>query len=207
MKKTALYKWYGKFEQGDTSATDEPSTGRPSSISTKKIETVKELLDSDRRMTFRDITIRTGYTFGTVFRIIHNEPGMRRICARWIPHMIGENQMRKKRPGMLQTAILHHDNAPLHRAAQTTETIKRLGFERLDKPLTHQTWPLVIFFLFSLIKSVLRGTRFEDVADHPVEVQQAIAKIPFHSYREWFLSWVQRCRRCVDYEGHFFEME
>ena len=49
--------------------------------------------------------------------------------------MIGENQMRKKRPGMLQTAILHHDNAPLHRAAQTTETIKRLGFELLDNPL------------------------------------------------------------------------
>ena len=90
------------------------------------METVKELLDSDRWMTFRHITIRTGKTFGTVFRIIHNELGMRRICARWIPHMIDENQMRKKRPGMLQTAILH---ARLHRAAQTTETIKRLGFE------------------------------------------------------------------------------
>ena len=52
------------------------------------------------------------------------------------------------RPGMLQTAILYHDNAPTHRAAQTTETIKRLGFELLDHPLTHQTWPLVIVFYF-----------------------------------------------------------
>ena len=64
----------------------------------------------------------------------------------------------EKRPGMLQTAILHHDNAPFHRAAQTTEKIKRLVFELLDHPLTHQTWPLVIYFLFPLIKSVLRGT-------------------------------------------------
>ena len=63
-------------------------------------------------------------------------------------HTCGENQMRKKRPVMLQTANLHHDNAPLHRAAQTTETIKRLGFELLDNPLTHQTWPLAIFFYF-----------------------------------------------------------
>ena len=93
MKKTALYKWYSKFEQGDNSVTDEPRPGRPSSISSKKIETVKELLDSDRQMTIRDIKIRTGYTFGTVFRIIHKELGMRRICARWIPHMIDENQM------------------------------------------------------------------------------------------------------------------
>ena len=51
LKKTALYKWYSKFKQGDNSVTDEPSPGRPSSISTKKIKTVKELLDSDRRMT------------------------------------------------------------------------------------------------------------------------------------------------------------
>ena len=129
MKKTALNKWYSKFEQGDNSVTGEPRPGRPSSISTKKIEIVKELLDSDRQMTIRDIIIRTGNTFGTMFRIIHNELGMRRFCARWIPHMIDEN-----RPGMLQTAIIHHDNAPSHRAAQTTETIKSFGYELLDHP-------------------------------------------------------------------------
>ena len=76
MKKTALYKWYSKFEQGYNSITDEQRPGCPSSISTKKIETVKELLDSDRWMTITsDITIRTGYTFSTVFRNIHNELG------------------------------------------------------------------------------------------------------------------------------------
>ena len=51
MKKTALYKWYSKFEQGDNSVTDEPRPGCPSSISTKKIEKVKERLHSDREMT------------------------------------------------------------------------------------------------------------------------------------------------------------
>ena len=61
MKKTALYKWYSKFERGDNSVTDEPRPDRPS---TNKIETVKELLDSDRQMTIRDITIRTGIPSG-----------------------------------------------------------------------------------------------------------------------------------------------
>ena len=89
-----------------------------------------------------------------MLRIIHNELGMRRICARWIPHMIDE-----KRPGMLQTAIIHPDNAPSHRAAQTTETTKRLGFELLDHPpYSPELAPCDFFFLFPLIKSVLRGT-------------------------------------------------
>ena len=46
MKKTALYKWYNKLERGDDSVTDEPRPDHPTSTSTKKIETVKELLDS-----------------------------------------------------------------------------------------------------------------------------------------------------------------
>ena len=45
----------------------------------------------------------------------------------WIPHMIDE-----KRPGILQTAILKHDNTTSHRAAQSMETIKTLHFEVLD---------------------------------------------------------------------------
>ena len=115
--------------------------------------------------------------------------------------------MQKKRPGMLQTAILHHDNAPSHRAAQTTETIKRLGFELLDHPPYSPDLALCDFFLFPLIKRVLRGRRFEDVADLPVAVQQAIAEIPVISYRECFLSWVKRCRKCVGYKGRYFERE
>ena len=61
MKKTALLKWYKKFEQGNNFVTDEPWPGHPLSISTKKVETVKELLDFNRQMTIRDITIRTGF--------------------------------------------------------------------------------------------------------------------------------------------------
>ena len=57
--KKSLYKRYSKFERGDNSVTDEPRPDRPSSISTKKIETVEGLLDSGRRMSIIDITIMT----------------------------------------------------------------------------------------------------------------------------------------------------
>ena len=50
-----------------------------------------------------------------------------------------------KRYGMLQAAILHHDNAPSHKAAQTTETIIRLCFELLDDPILARLGPLWLF--------------------------------------------------------------
>ena len=59
MKKTALYSINDTVSLSEA-VTDEPRLDRPLSISTKKIETVKELLDSDRRMTIRYFTIRTG---------------------------------------------------------------------------------------------------------------------------------------------------
>ena len=77
----------------------------------------------------------------------------------------------KKRPGMLQTAIIHHDNAPSRTAAQTTEILKRLGFGHIDHhPYSPDLAPCD-FFLFPLIKSVFKGTRFEEVAYLPVPVQ------------------------------------
>ena len=104
------------------------------------------LFDSDRRMTkLKILSLWLGIPL--VPWIIHNELCIRRICASWISHMIDEN-----RSGMLQTAILQHDNTASHRAVQNTKTIKWL----LDNPLTHQTWPPCNYFLFPLIKSVLR---------------------------------------------------
>ena len=45
-----------------------------------------------------------------------------------------------------------------------------LALNYIDNPLTHLDMALVICFLFLLIKCVLRGTRFEDVADVPFAV-------------------------------------
>ena len=46
---------------------------------------VKELPDNDHRMTVRNICDKTEYSYGTVFSVIHDELGMRRLGARSIP--------------------------------------------------------------------------------------------------------------------------
>ena len=106
-----------------------------------------------------------------------------------------------------QLSFTKTTHRPIEQHRLCTETIKRLGFELLDNPSCSPDLTPCDFFLFPLIKSVLRGTRFQDFADRPVAVQQAIAEIRVNLYNECFLSWVKRCRKCVDYKGHYFERE
>ena len=83
---------------------------------------------------------------------------------------------------MLQTAIIHHDSAPSHRATQTTETIKDSALNLYTTPYSPDLAPFDLFSI-SIDQECLRGKRFGDVADLPNVVQQAIDEIPVNSYR------------------------
>ena len=63
------------------------------------------------------------------------------------------------------------------------------------------------WYLIVSIPDLCNLTYFEDVADLPVAVQQAIAEIPVNSYRECFIFSVKRCRKSGDCKGHYFERE
>ena len=86
MKRTALHKWYSWYENGYESMMDEQRSGRPTSITSQKVQEIKELLDKDRRITVREVSPQVG----TVHTIIHETLNMRSLCARWIPKMLSE---------------------------------------------------------------------------------------------------------------------
>ena len=92
MKRTALHKWYSRYENGYESVMDEQHSGRPTSITSQKVQEIKELLDKDRRITVREVSQRVDCSVGTVHTIIHDNLNMRRLCARWIIKMLSECQ-------------------------------------------------------------------------------------------------------------------
>ena len=92
MKRTALHKWYSRYENGYESVMDEQRSGRPTSITSQKVQEIKELLDKDRRITVREVSQRVDCSVGTVHTIIHDNLNMRRLCAQWIPKMLSECQ-------------------------------------------------------------------------------------------------------------------
>ena len=92
MKRTALHKRYSRYENGYKSVMEEQRSGRPTSITSQKVQEIKELLDQDRRITVREVSQWVDCSIGTVHTIIHENLNMRRLCSRWIPKMLLECQ-------------------------------------------------------------------------------------------------------------------
>ena len=95
-KMTAIYKWFKRFEEGREALTDDERSGRPVTLTSTHVAVIKEFLDKDRRITLRELSARTDCSYGKVFNIIHEQLNMRRVCARWIPKMLTDNQKRMR---------------------------------------------------------------------------------------------------------------
>lgn len=96
MKKTAMYKWYARFLEGQQSIHDDQRCGRPKLVTSNHVTVIKDLLDSDRRITIREIQERSDFSVGTIHTILHKELNMRRLCARWIPKMLTDKQKEER---------------------------------------------------------------------------------------------------------------
>ena len=124
---------------------------------------------------------------------------MRRICVRWIPWFdtcYAEKKARYASNGY--RSLWQRTISYINTDYRDNKKIWIWTF--IPLPYSSDLVPCDCF-LFQLIKSVLRGTRFEDVADLQSVVQKAIDEIPINLYTKCFLSWVKRCRKCVGYKG------
>ena len=86
------------FQTGNMSLTDEPRTGRPSltdSVATMK--KVEDLILEDRRVTIHVIMHETGLSYGSVWKVIHDELHMSKVSARWVPRLLTPLQRQTRR--------------------------------------------------------------------------------------------------------------
>ena len=100
---------------------------------------MRDVLNTDRRLSIRAITEEVGIDKMTVYDIVKNDLGMGKICAKLVPKHLTDEQKER-------------------RVAVASETLDRLLTEPdiFDSPDTAPP----DFFLFPKIKKVLKGTRF-----------------------------------------------
>ena len=87
MSRKCVYDWFKRFRDEKETAEDEPRSGRPSTSRTP---------DMIERMTLRLITEELGISKDTVHTIVRQDLGKRKICSRFVPHKLTDEQKAKR---------------------------------------------------------------------------------------------------------------
>jgi len=92
---STIKKWAAEFKCGRTSLEDDPREGRPKSATTPEIiEQVHDMVLDDWQMKVREIAETIGFSKECVGYILHEELDMKKLCARWVQHLLTADQKR-----------------------------------------------------------------------------------------------------------------
>ena len=84
-----VFRWVKAFKAGKFSVEDNTRPERPTKAN---IAAVKIVVEQDARLSVKDIASCTGISEGSVQTILKKRLGLRKVCARWIPHLLTEEQ-------------------------------------------------------------------------------------------------------------------
>ena len=97
LKYATVCKWVRGFNDGRESIENDPRVGRPVSILTEKnIATVKTLIEENARYTMQEIEELSGIHSSSVLKILRERLGLRKICARCVPHLLTDEQKQSR---------------------------------------------------------------------------------------------------------------
>ena len=115
LKYATVCKWVRRFNDGRESIENNTRVGRPVSVLTEKnVATVKTLIEADARYTVQEIKEISGIHSSSVLKILRERLGLHKICARWLPHLLTDEQ-KQNRVRLASQVIEKHDKCdPRH---------------------------------------------------------------------------------------------
>lgn len=91
--KATVYTWVNETKWRRDSLRDLPRSGRPKTVSVEEIiQKVEEFVMTDRRVKVREIANKMGISTERVWKILHEDLGMKKVCARWVPKLLTPSQ-------------------------------------------------------------------------------------------------------------------
>jgi histone-lysine N-methyltransferase SETMAR len=109
MGRSGVFEWHKLFREGRERVEDDDRSGRPSTSKTNEnVSRVKNLLNSDRRMSIRMIADDLNIPQTQVFEIVTENLAMRKVCAKLVPRVLSEEQ-KATRKAICQD-LLHNVN-------------------------------------------------------------------------------------------------
>ena len=90
-------RWVRDFSDGKESVLHEPYFGRPkAAVNELAIDQIRDQISEDPHVTIRELSDTNGISYGSVQTILKKELGLKKLCARWIPHLLTDEQKRER---------------------------------------------------------------------------------------------------------------
>ena len=97
MNRVAVFEWHKRFKEGRESVRDDERCGRSKEVNTPQlIGQIKNFMDKDRRGSIETISAQFDVSVGTVHTIIREELKMWKICAKFVPRVLREDQKERR---------------------------------------------------------------------------------------------------------------
>ena len=93
MNQASVFKWHKRFKEARESVRDNERCGRGKEVRTSElIGQIKNFMDKDCRLSIETISALFDVSVGTVHTIIREKLKMRKICMKFVPRVLREDQ-------------------------------------------------------------------------------------------------------------------
>ena len=97
MNQASVFEWYKRFKEGRESVRDDERCRRSREVNTPElIGQIKNFMDKDHRVSIETISAQFDVSVGTVHTIIREELKRWKICAKFIPRVLREDQKERR---------------------------------------------------------------------------------------------------------------
>ena len=97
MNRASVFEWHKRFKEGRESVRDDEKYGRSKEVRIPElIGQIKNFMDKDRHVFIKTISAQFDVSVGTVDTVIHEELKMRKICAKFVPRVLREDQKERR---------------------------------------------------------------------------------------------------------------
>ena len=97
MNRASVFEWHKRFKEGRESLRDDARCGKSKEVRTAElIGQIKNFMDKDRRMSIEIISAQFDVIVRAVHTIICEELKMRKICAKFVPRVLREDQKERR---------------------------------------------------------------------------------------------------------------
>lgn len=110
LSKRTIYRWIEAFEAGQLSIEDAPRSGHPrDAVTPSNINIIEDLINNDPHITIDNIQRVVPISIGSIETILHEEISVSKICAKWVPHTL-TNENKQKRVEVSKQLLEYFEN-------------------------------------------------------------------------------------------------